>query len=66
MFALPMLGVSEFVDAGDDLSDLTELVAVLDLDQVRMARFNERTGSRVPTYWPNGVDALIADLHPRP
>jgi len=64
MFALPMLGVSEFLDAADDLSDLTELVAVLDIDQVRMDRFNERTGAKLATYGPTGFDAMIADHRP--
>ena len=64
MFTLPMLGASEFLDAGDDLSDLTELVAVLDIDQVRMDRFNERTGATVPTYGPADFDAMIADHRP--
>jgi predicted dehydrogenase len=64
MFALPMLGVPEFLDAGDDLSDLAELVAVLDIDQVRVDRFNERTGVNPATYGPTGFDAMIADHRP--
>ncbi|HEY8788277.1 MAG TPA: Gfo/Idh/MocA family oxidoreductase [Actinopolymorphaceae bacterium] len=64
MFALPMLGPSEFLDAADDLSDLVELVAVLDIDQVRMDRFNERTGANLATYGPSGFDAMIADHRP--
>lgn len=64
MFALPMLGPSEFLDAADDLSDLAELVAVLDIDQVRMDRFNERTGTNLATYGPAGFDAMIADHRP--
>jgi predicted dehydrogenase len=64
MFALPMLGASEFLDAADDLSDLTELVAVLDIDQVRMDRFNARTGADLATYGPAGFDAMIADHRP--
>jgi predicted dehydrogenase len=64
MFALPMLGASEFLDSADDLSDLTELAAVLDIDQVRMDRFNARTGANLPTYDPAGFDAMITDHRP--
>lgn len=61
MFALPTLGASEFLDAADDL---TELVAVLDIDQVRMDKFIERTGAKLATYGPTGFDAMIADHRP--
>ncbi len=64
MFALPMLGASEFLDPADDLSDLTELVAVLDIDHVRMDRFNERTGVKLASYGPAEFDAMIADARP--
>jgi predicted dehydrogenase len=64
MFALPMLGISGVVDPADDLSDLCELVAVLDIDQVRMDRFNEQTGAALPTYDAGAFDAMITDHRP--
>lgn len=64
MFALPMFGRRELLDAADDLSDVAELVAVLDIDQVRMDRFNAKTGAGLATYAADGFDAMISAHRP--
>ncbi|HEU5329197.1 MAG TPA: Gfo/Idh/MocA family oxidoreductase, partial [Thermomicrobiales bacterium] len=60
MYALPLLGKAE--DGG--YSDYGELVAILDLDQERIAAFNASQGLAIPTYRPDEFDRLVAETRP--
>jgi predicted dehydrogenase len=60
MYALPLLGKAE--DGG--YSDYGELVAILDLDQERIAAFNASQGLAIPAYRPDEFDRLVAETRP--
>jgi predicted dehydrogenase len=61
LFALPLLGNS----AETDLSAHGELVAILDIDEERVASFNERVAAApVPFYQPDDFDRMVRETRP--
>ncbi|GAA1628723.1 Gfo/Idh/MocA family oxidoreductase [Kribbella alba] len=61
LFALPLLGNS----AESDLSAHGELVAILDIDEERVASFNERVAAApVPFYRPDDFDRMVRETRP--
>src|SRR4051795_7379985 len=61
LFALPLLGDS----ADSDMSAHGELVAVVDIDEERVARFNERVAAApVPYYQPDDFDRMVRETRP--
>jgi predicted dehydrogenase len=59
LFALPLLG-----EVDDDYSSQGELVAVVDIDAERVARFNEEVGRQIPGYRPEEFDRMLDETHP--
>jgi predicted dehydrogenase len=59
LFVLPLLGL-----AADDLSAHGDVVAILDVDEARVARFNSHLEQRRPFYRPDEFDLMISEVDP--
>jgi predicted dehydrogenase len=64
LFGVPLLGPDGPNDTGTDLSEYGELVAVLDIDEDRVARFTKRLTRAVPFYRPEAFDRMVAETAP--
>lgn len=63
-FVLPLLGKSPFA-VGEDYSDRSELVGILDLDRDRVEEFSKKFAIQAPWFSPEqGVEAMIRDTKP--
>lgn len=63
-YALPLLGRADFIRAEDDFSGVGALVAILDIDETRTARFLARTGATVPFFRPDEFDRMVVEVAP--
>ncbi len=62
-FLLPLLGIpSDF--SSKDFSDRAEVVAVLDVDEGRVAAMNEKCNTSIPFYRPEDFDRMVRETRP--
>ncbi|GAA5028853.1 Gfo/Idh/MocA family oxidoreductase [Actinopolymorpha pittospori] len=71
LFVGPLLGLGKAggesggdAGSGADMSRYGELVAIVDIDPARVARFNELTGAGVPSYLPDDFDRMVDETAP--
>lgn len=67
LFVGPLLGLAKTGGdsrTGDDMSRYGELVAIVDIDPARVARFNELTGADIPSYLPDDFDRMVNETAP--
>jgi predicted dehydrogenase len=61
LFVRPLLGLA---DESDDVSGHGELVAILDIDAGRVARFNQLASRSIPSYLPDEFDRMVDETAP--
>jgi predicted dehydrogenase len=62
LFVKPLLGVDDAPDT--ELSAHGELVAIVDIDAGRVARFNALTSRDIPAYDPDSFDRMVDETAP--
>lgn len=60
----PLLG-RQSPDGASDLSGLGEVVAIVDIDAERIARFNQLLPDPIPAYAPDEFDRMIRERNPQ-
>lgn len=64
LFGVPLLGASGPNDTGVDLSAHGELVAIVDVDPERVARFNGQLSRPIPSYLPGAFERMVVETSP--
>ena len=59
LLVLPIVGNPAYLGDGDDFSGVAELVAIIDIDPIRVQRFQDTLGLEVPYYQPGDFGAMV-------